>query len=54
MNETLEIPVKADVLRWAMETVARKPQDVATHLKLDVGTVLGWEQDYQHIQNILL
>lgn len=48
MNETLEIPVKPDVLRWARETVARKPQDVATHLKLDVGIVLGWEQDRGH------
>lgn len=48
MNETLEIPVKPDVLRWARDTVARKPQDVATHLKLDVETVLGWEKGRGH------
>ncbi|MBN2208435.1 MAG: ImmA/IrrE family metallo-endopeptidase [Candidatus Coatesbacteria bacterium] len=48
MGRALEVPVKPDVLRWARETIGKKPEDVATRLQIEMSTVLAWEEGEGH------
>ncbi len=43
MSTSPEVTVKPEVLRWARESMARSPHDVAMRLKLSETKVLAWE-----------